>query len=93
MKPSPKPTSRPGTPFRHGGTRLFERAGLATNAAVELPPRLAGLVWNESLALAGLTGVPELVFPLLLEEKLASAVRRNRRQRRLLERTGRAFSA
>jgi hypothetical protein len=81
----------PPVPFRAGLETEFERLknrllarelAVAPAPGLNVPLRRAA---NEAAALAWVTFVPLLVFPLLFEEKIAAVVRQARRQTHILE--------
>lgn len=59
----------------------------------EVPSRMVEGAVGEALSLAMATGVPELVFPVLAEEKCAAVVRWHARQRMILGTTASFFAA
>ena len=73
--------------------RLAARAELASRFASILPARLLDHTLIEAEAIAFTTPVPELVFPILAEEKLADARRWVERQQDVWDRSAVAFSA
>lgn len=85
-------TPLPTTPCRGAGEEQLERLKDQLLAPLLASVRNAALVrelrWvaNEAAALAWLTACPALVLPVLLEEKIRTAVQRWERQQRLWRR-------
>ena len=73
--------------------RIAARAELASRFAAVLPARLLEHTLLEAEAIAFTTPLPELVFPILAEEKLADARRWVERQQGVWDRSAVAFSA
>lgn len=59
----------------------------------EVPGRIIESAVREAWSLAQMSGVPELVFPLLAEEKGRAVVAWHARQRRILDATASFFPA
>ena len=81
MPPAPFRATRE-TEFERLKTRLLAKQLAGTKPELNAPLRRAA---NEAAALAWVTFYPLLVFPVLFEEKPATAVRRADRQARIFK--------